>query len=204
MELLPAFITKHIFVMAFFGAFAGGSSITLILAVLAGQGMFPVVELATGAALGNFCSDAVWFTIGRSTNFIRWKRAERISKGFLVVQNLWKKYRKSDLGIFILVKFLYGLRVITILFLGKIRYPVSRFMGLNAVAVICITIFLVTVGWSTGRGATLVLDIFGWFRIALTGFVAALLVYAASCSLLRHVFVQKGDVEEEVCPQDSQ
>ncbi|MBT3181794.1 MAG: hypothetical protein HN337_04700 [Deltaproteobacteria bacterium] len=176
-------------IASFLGAFLGGTSVTLFLAVLAGQGQLPPSELAIGAALGNLSSDFLWFMVGKSKRMLKWTSKGRFQRGYERVQRLAEVHKQQDLAIFILVKFLYGLRVITIIFFGRMRYSLKRFIVLDTAAVLIITASVIAAGWAAGKGASIFLDIFDGIRLAFTATVVGWLLFMVVRKLVRHYFL---------------
>ena len=194
LESLITTFSEHILIASFIGAFLGGTSVTLFLAVLAGQGQLPLPELAIGAGLGNLCSDIVWFFIGKSNRMLKWTSKGRLQRGYKRVERLATVHKRQDIAIFILVKFLYGLRVITIIFFGRMKYSLKRFLALDATAVIIITLSVVGAGWAAGKGASIFLDVFGGIRLALTATVIGWLLFLGIRKLVRHFFLSENTV----------
>jgi len=181
--------SEHIIIASFIGASLGGTSITLFLAILAGQGQVPLLELAVGAACGNLSSDIVWFVIGKSDRMMKWTSKGRLRRSYKRVERLAEVYNRRDLAIFIFVKFLYGLRVIAIIFFGRIGYSTKRFLVFDATAVIIITATIVSVGWAAGKGASIFLNVFGGIQLALTATLAGWLLFVGTRKIVRHYYL---------------
>jgi membrane protein DedA with SNARE-associated domain len=150
----------------------------MFLSSLAGQGVLPLWKVFFFCYLGNFFSDCVWFAFGRTRLIQRIFLSRYFSRSYEKMNDVLKTFDSRELFVFILVKFIYGIRVITIVYFGGRRYNPSRFLAYNSIAILVITTAVTVSGWGTGRGIGLFMDIFGSIRTAFTSLVAiALLIH---------------------------
>lgn len=175
-DTLLLFLKTHTAVVCFCGAFFGGTSVTLFLATLSGQGLFSPWTLVAFASLGNFCSDVVWYGVGRTPAAGRLLATQRIRQGCDRVNRLMDTHPMRHLTVFVLVKFMYGLRVLAVVYLGSRKYETSRFILYNGLAVVTINAAVVAAGWGAGRGVALFVDLLTDLRTLITALVAAMLL----------------------------
>ena len=177
-EELKELVMNHTSMVSFLGALLIGNSVTLFFSTLAGQGIVSWWKVGMFALLGNFIRDLFWYWIGRSRWVEKWTSTGRVSSGFEKLKILRERYSRNDWMVFILVKFIYGLRVIAILFFGSIRYDLFRFFRFDFIAVCVITTFIVGCGWMTGKGVGLFINVMESAQTAITFVVVfCLLLY---------------------------
>ncbi len=136
MELSPyllELVTTYGYLAVFFGSLIEGDALLLVASFLAylGKLNLPVVMLA--AFLGTWLSDVIWFLLGRySTNkFLeRWQWLDTLSQHSISM--VGKRPRLMAVS----VRFMYGLRMVIPLSLGRTAISTSSFMIYNALGVL--------------------------------------------------------------------
>ncbi len=136
MELSPYLIelvTTYGYLAVFLGSLIEGDALLLVASFLAylGKLNLPVVMLA--AFLGTWLSDVIWFLLGRYSNskFLeRWQWLHTLSKHSITM--VGKRPRLMA----VTVRFMYGLRMVIPLSLGKTSMSTSSFMIYNALGVL--------------------------------------------------------------------
>jgi membrane protein DedA with SNARE-associated domain len=173
--------------ICFLGAFLGGTGFVIFLAALAGQNVISPLTLLGYAFLGNFLSDLIWFFLGRVVLFNKASSMKILVEAKNQTAAFMARMGSREYLVFILIKFVYGIRIAAILYFGSIHYQWSKFFKHNALAVLIINLVALGVGWSAGKGLTIFVSIFENFMLA----TAILLGIAAVLTLVRAV-VTKG------------
>lgn len=173
---LVLLVSEHAEVACLLVAFVAGSAWVLVLATLAGQDLIPFHTVFVYCAIGNYLSDALWYLAGRTGKrhgAFRWLPVER---GLARTEAFIRAHRNKDLALFILVKFVYGIRVLMIVLLGLNAYPLKRFLIFNFSAVAVINFVVVGAGWMMGRGISVYVDVFTNLATLLTFIFAVYLL----------------------------
>jgi membrane protein DedA with SNARE-associated domain len=157
---LVALVSTHAEVVCFLVAFVAGSAWVLVLATLAGQGLIPFQTVFIYCAIGNYLSDALWYLAGRTGQHHRALRWRPVERGLRRTRAFLRTHRNKDVVLFVLVKFVYGIRVLMVVLLGLNAYPAKRFLLLNFSAVVIINFIVVGSGWMMGRGVSIYVDVF--------------------------------------------
>ncbi len=169
-------LQQYTSVFSFLSAFLGGTSLTLILSSMAGQGLLAFWQVFTFCFLGNLAADLLWFLVGRTALMERITDSKHLVGGYARVRKLIEKYKQKDLLIFILVKFVYGIRILTIILFGRHKYDFNKFLAYNTTAVLIITIVVTSVGWAAGKGMGHFVNIFENFKRALLVLIVVFLL----------------------------
>lgn len=160
MALIDTWITAllalfpHPYLLPFIGSIVGGEGVVFIVSALAAQGALPFFAVLFMSYLGTLLSDAVWFLFGkRGVHHIASKpsvqtRLERVATFARRVTG--NRYLLT----LIITKFLYGTRIITIVYMAREGVPFARFCAYNSVATGIWVTVVCTTGWLTGRGIT--------------------------------------------------
>lgn len=164
--LLP-FIATNLPLVCLVGAYFGGDALLLLLASLAGQGLIPFWTIILFFSLGTISSDIMWFFIGRSRFAERVISHKQLNKGYSKIEKVLTKYGRNDFLLLFIVKFIYGIRIVTIVYFSRERKNFYRFLAYNSVAVVVITLFISFLGWMAGRGIRSYVDIYENFRAAI-------------------------------------
>jgi membrane protein DedA with SNARE-associated domain len=167
--------------ICFLGAFLGGTGFVIFLATLAGQDVFSPLTLLGYAFLGNFLSDLIWFFLGRAVLFNKASSMKILVEAKDQTAAFMARMGSREYLVFILIKFVYGIRIAAILYFGSIHYQWSKFFKYNALAVFIINLVALGVGWSAGKGLTIFVSIFENFILA----TAIMLGIAAVLTLVR-------------------
>lgn len=136
MELSPAmieFVGTYGYLAVFLGSLIEGDALVLVASFLAYLGKLdlPIVMLA--AFLGTWLSDIIWFMLGRysgSRLLERWQWLKTLSSHSISL--VGKRPRTMALCL----RFMYGLRMVIPLSLGKTNMSTSTFLIYNALGVL--------------------------------------------------------------------
>jgi membrane protein DedA with SNARE-associated domain len=175
LDRIALFLIEHTAATCFLAAFLWGNSATLVFAVTAGMGVIDPVTVFVFSTIGNHVKDTLFFFLGRTHLVDRFTAMKRVAPAYERLNVLRKKYARHDLKIFILIKFMYGLRLISMIYFGSINYPFVRYLAYNSIALAIINALITVVGWALGRGVGDNLNVFenAWTT---TAFLAGLLV----------------------------
>ena len=138
--------------VCFFGALFGGEETVGLLAIFAAQGLYPVWIVFFFCFLGEVVADSVWFFIGRSSlisrlqNLKKFKTSSNKARKFID-----KKVNGNNFRLLMSTKFLYGLRIASIMYLGR-RIKFKTFLLYDIVVAAVWTIVIVGFGWLAGQG----------------------------------------------------
>jgi len=155
MEQLPDWVAGVPLLPAIFvGTFFFGETVILAGIVLAAAGALPVPTLLGISLLGTMSSDLVWFFFGeRLVHFARrWPSLHaRYESAMAAVERADDSPRFYYLLFF---KFVYGIRIVTIIYTALRRIPVRRFLLFDAIGSAAYLATVVGIGLMLCRGAT--------------------------------------------------
>jgi membrane protein DedA with SNARE-associated domain len=171
-------LIEHTAATCFWAALLWGNSAALVFAITAGMGVIDPLPVFVFSTLGNFGKDTLFFHLGRTRLIDRITAAKRIAPAYERLNRLREKNAHHDLKVFIVVKFMYGLRLLSVTYFGSLNYPFARYAAFNSIALIIINAFIVAVGWGAGRGVGETFDPFSDFRSGLTFVLAVAVVYS--------------------------
>jgi membrane protein DedA with SNARE-associated domain len=177
---LVLFVSAHAEVACLVVAFIAGSAWVLVLATLAGQDLIPFHTVFVFCAIGNYLSDALWYLAGRTGKRHRAFQWGPVERGLARTEAFMRAHHNKDFALFIVVKFVYGIRVLMIVLLGLNAYPLKRFLVFNFSAVAIINFVVVGAGWMMGRGISIYVDVFTNLATLLT-FIFAVYLLATLC-----------------------
>jgi membrane protein DedA with SNARE-associated domain len=154
MHELPTWISSVPVLPAIFvGSFFLGETVVLAGIVLAASGVVPVWSLFALVLLATLASDLVWFYFGqRLVRFAaRWtpirERYERTMQGMGRVDDGRRFYY------LLFYKFVYGIRIVTIVYSSLRRIPLRRFVLFDAVGSSAYLVVFIGGGILLCRGA---------------------------------------------------
>ncbi len=177
------------------GAFFGGDGIILFLSSLSGQGVINFWTIILFCSLGTIFSDVMWFFIGRTQLTEKVISIKQFNRGYSKIERILTKYGRSDFLLLLVVKFIYGIRIITIVYFSRERKSFFRFLSYNSIAVLAITVFISFLGWMAGRGIRFYVDIYENFRTAIKIIVIVLVIFLILKSVIKKWLLKEKTIE---------
>ncbi len=132
-DLLQSGIVAYGWVGLFFGAFFFGETVIISSALIVFSQDLSV-SIAFGIAfLGTILSDTVWFLLGTSVVRKRLERNGTWRKNQHFIERLNTVFGRFPFLILLVIKFLYGTRILTIVYLSVRKLPLWQFIVFNSV-----------------------------------------------------------------------
>lgn len=135
----------------FLGSVVFGETIILAAAYLAGHGWWSIYTVFWLTFLGTLSSDCVWFYFGRklAKKSEEWElKREKYKKVLLFLERL--THRRAFLSL-LFIKFLYGTRIITIMYLSVHKLRFRTFLLFNAIGTFLWLLVMVALGWYASK-----------------------------------------------------
>lgn len=155
--------------IVFVGTFFLGESVVLTASALAAQGSWSVMVVAAWAFAGTVASDTLWFRTARA-GLDRWstgKRAERLARATFRLDRLAGDHPHRALTF---VKFVYGTRVASIVYMAIRQVPATTFVLFDSIGTAIWLAVMIPIGWGIGLGLDRLgadLREFEWFVIGI-------------------------------------
>jgi len=187
MDQLPHWVSVIPLLPAIFvGTFFFGETVVLAGIVLAAAGRLPVTTLFTLALLGTLASDVVWFYFGQRLvrQARRWPRLQqRYDQAMEAVQQAEGKRPRFHYLLFF--KFVYGIRIVTIVYTSLRRISLRRFLVLDALGSAAYLLVFVGVGLLLFHGAREMAPAFDTLRYVIAAPVLSLILMRIGTQWLR-------------------
>ncbi|MFA7286702.1 MAG: VTT domain-containing protein [Patescibacteria group bacterium] len=167
-------IAHHVFGI-FLGSVFFGESVILTAAFLSGQGLWSPVVVWWVALLGTVFSDSVWFLFGRQATTFVFRRYQK--KYETVLATIEERFGTKPFLALLFIKFLYGTRILTLLYLATRRLRFSTFLFFDTAGAILWLTVMVLLGWLAGRGSVNLISYFGHVEVALLVLVLVFFTY---------------------------
>lgn len=135
----------------FFGGFFLGETVIIPAAFLAGQDILSLYSVFGVTFLGTIIADMLWFFAGpslfRFAHRFEWiaARSESVLSG---VQAL---YADQPFRALLASKFVYGTRILTIIYLSFEKVSAIRFLIVNLISTFVWLVAIVAIGWLAGK-----------------------------------------------------
>lgn len=172
--VIVSFLSAYELPAIFFGAFFFGESIILAATFLSAEGLWSPFVVFGLSFLGTIIADVIWFLLGRKiiTFASRWEWVRQRYEKYL--PQVKEEERHGQLWHFLFFKFMYGTRIITIVFVSVKNMRLRRFIFLDSIGTIVWLSAVMVVGWLTWKGAASALPVLhnlGYALIAVVFFV---------------------------------
>ncbi len=135
----------------FLGAFFFGESVIITAAFMAAQGLWSLPSVFALAFAGTLASDAAWYLLGTGIYLhFRHNPAHRARQERVLT--LIDHYAGNNLLLFMLcIKFAYGTRILTIMYLSMRKMRFRIFIGFDAISTLIWLPVICAVGWLAGK-----------------------------------------------------
>lgn len=186
-DLIPVFI-EHEVILSFIGGFML-QEIVIFLAILSGAKVIPLWIVVTFGFIGNVIHDILFFFIGKSRYLARFNKRFRISNKSKEIVRFLDKFRgKDNFFPLFLCKFIYGTRMLTIVYVSHRERLFSRFLLVDTLANILWFAIMMPIAWLAGKGFIEALHIIkGFEKIMTLIFVFSILIILINKFLIHSI-----------------
>jgi len=153
--LLIQILSQYGYIIVFWGAFFGGDLVMLASVFLASLSVFNIYLVILFGLAGIVTSDNLWYLLGRKSSgqpvyFRRYSWFTGLKKYQSQIDFLKDKFA-GNYGQFLIVsKFIYGVRIMTIIASGYQRLPYKRFFTFNLIGSSLWLVVIVFLGYIMG------------------------------------------------------
>jgi len=139
--------------ISFLGGVLGGEETIILLSVIAAHGYMNIWTVIIFCYLGILASDTVWYYIGKSSLFGWFVKRKGVSKAYYHLDRaLDRATMGNDFQALLATKFLYGFRIITIMYLSRERMNLIKFVFYSAIVDAIWISVVSSIGWFSGKG----------------------------------------------------
>ena len=160
----------------FFGGFFFGETVIIPAAFLAGEGVLSLYSVFWITFLGTIVADAIWFFAGpslfRFAHRFEWVQA----RSELAMNRLELLYANKPFRALLVSKFVYGTRILTVLYLSLEKVSGIRFLFLNLAGTFVWLFGVVIVGWLAGKSIVNLIPVFSDLKYALLLVIALIIL----------------------------
>lgn len=158
--LIPLFANYGILILIL-GGILGGEEVIISLVFLASLGTFPLWWVIVFVTIGELIADTLVFTIGRTGLFDRMIRHKKVGKLYDKADRLIMKISKESVFLTIMYsKFIYGIRIFTLLYLGSKKIKWQKYMYSETTVLLIWMTATVAIGWVAGVSVHKISQIF--------------------------------------------
>ena len=158
-NILLGYLNQYQILVIFIGTFLFGDTIVISLAFFAEQGALSLSSLIIFGFLGTVISDSIWFFMSKYLCEIKYIK-KKIFQNKKLVKTVDKLTGKKPLLFLIFAKFLYGTRIIFIIYLSIKKLKYLKFLLYNSIGTVIWLLTLIFLGWFSAKGAVNLIPIF--------------------------------------------
>lgn len=160
----------------FVGSFCFGETVIIAAAFLSAQGLWSIDSVFWLALAGTLLSDTLWFWFGQ-TILIRLQRWERYKqKTAQLLKALERPIGRRPFLVLLFIKFLYGTRILTIIYLSTRKLSLSTFILFDTIGTTIWLITMLGVGWLAGTSIMNLLPTLNTVQYAVLIVIGAILL----------------------------
>lgn len=176
-EYILSLISSYGELASFLGGFFAGEEVIMTLSFLSANGIIPIWKVFLFSFLGIVLCDTFFYALGRMKviqNLSNSKRFTSLSKKYEPL--ILKLNKKGTLNLLFTTKFIFGTRILTLLYLGFRKTKVLEFLISDLIVGVFWMVIVVSLGWFSGSSFYLILNIFKNVQIALLVIVILVLI----------------------------
>jgi membrane protein DedA with SNARE-associated domain len=169
------------------GAFLLGEIAILTAFILSAQGLLSFEMVFVFSIIGFLCADLFWYLFGRFilTFLHQWERYEKAAAP--VEKFLHHTVGRHLFLSLIFIKFLYGARLIVMVYLALKKVPFRVFVLFDTLGLIIFIGILAVIGWLVGRGIYNLLPAYHTFTTIVAAVVISVIIVYAIRFFLRRI-----------------
>jgi len=177
-EFILSLLSTYGELASFLGGFFAGEEVIMTLSFLAANGVLPLWKVFLFSFLGILLCDSLFYFIGRSKlvgSLQKFEKFAHISKKYEHI--ILKIDKKGTLNLLFTTKFIFGTRLLTLLYLGFKKVKIAEFLISDFIVGLFWMAIVVSLGWFSGSSFYLVLDIFKNIPLAIAGILILVLAF---------------------------
>ena len=178
MEAAPIYLLTVFRAPAIFaGAFLFGETVILTAAFLAAQGLWSLAEVFWLSLAGTVVSDAIWFLFGQRILLFSRKWDRHREQGTRLLVALEGITGRRPFLSLLFIKFLYGTRILTILYLSMRKIGFLIFVVFDTAGTVLWLAVVMAVGWLAGKSIINLVPFLNRFEFAALFLILILIVF---------------------------
>ncbi len=155
-----------------------GEEVILVLAFLSAQGVLPLWIVLVFVPMGTFICDVFFFSLEKTRFVKRIKEWKYFSKGYEKLDaHIGKLTKDRHIHTLFYTKFIYGTRIVTLIFLGLKEIKYSKFFKYNIVVTIIWALIVIPLGYLAGKGYQIIVDVFRSVELGLLFILILVIVF---------------------------
>jgi|SRR3989344_1106517 len=190
LSFIFSFFSSYSYLMSFLGS-VGGEVALLFLVILALNGQISYWSVFVFFTLGTLVLDVIWFFIGR-LKIVDFKQSRMFSKKSRKIEELIDKSTGKRYFLTLLFgKFIYGTRILTLLYVSLKKMSLTRFLLYNLAVIIIWVAFWSLITLIVGSGIMILIEYFKNIQIILLSFLVIIIALYLMKKWIDKKFTQK-------------
>lgn len=189
-EAVFSVLTAHHLIAVFVGSFFFGETIIISAFYLAFQLQWSLWQVYAVTLLGTIASDSLWYLFGRYSTSRAKIWAETHQKQRLLAGLKYLSQRRPILTL-LYIKFLYGTRIVMILYISWLKIPYRIFLLYNTLGTAIWLYVMMLIGYLVSRGITNLIPTYSRFQALVTALIVLLLILKISSKWLARSLTTK-------------
>jgi len=178
-ETLGLTLTSNLFGFWILGIIATalwGDATFVVLMLLSFQFKIPLFIALSASLIGTLLGDTIWYLLGVKM-IGKLKQIKKIEKNYLYLENALNRiFKKKYLLTLIIVKFLYGTRIVTIIYLANNKLKYKKFLIYDIIATIIWIATFTGITYLVSIGFTFILTTFKNIQLAISFVILSIII----------------------------
>lgn len=175
----------------FLGAFFFGETVILTASFLSGQGIWSLSNVFLLSLTGTIISDGIWFLFGQAIFRLTHKWSNSQKKYHQLIIKLDKITGQKPFLSLLFIKFLYGTRILTILYLSIRKIGFWTFVIFDTIGTIFWLAVMISIGWLAGKGMSNFIPFVQKTEYALLVIALLIIIFKLTTSWIEKKIIKK-------------
>ena len=193
-----ALLYAYEFPALFFGGFFFGETVIIPAAFLAGEGILSLSSVFWVTFLGTIVADTIWFFVGPTLFRFAHRFAYVQTRSEGMMNRLETLYANKPFRALLVSKFVYGTRILTVLYLSLEKISAIRFLLINLASTFVWLLGIVAIGWLAGKSIVNLIPVLSDLKYALLLVVLLIVALKVVPAWLRRRRLKKELPEKEL------
>ena len=159
LQALISLISSHIYIASFLAGFFGGEETAILFLTLLINNKYLILIFFIFFQIGTLVMDLVIFLFSRTKAFDSIVKKEFASKSYKQFVYIMNKYgHKNPFVTILITKFIYGTRMVTLIYMAREKLKFGRFMAYNVIITFIWMSVVTALGLAVGASVSAIIS----------------------------------------------
>ncbi len=176
-QTIITLLTEYQWPAIFIGAFLFGETVIIAAAFLAAGGLWTLTDVFWLSLAGTITSDSTWFLFGQKILPLFNRGKQQKERQQRILASVETATGGKPLALMLCAKFVYGTRILTIVYLSRLKLPYSSFAAFDTASSTIWLAVVCAIGWLTGKSMVNLAPYLNQFKYAALFLILIIVIF---------------------------